>query len=667
MKKLKFEDVFPKRYRMHLLLILFILIYMCMICGIKYAPMTISVSLIIYLYVLYLTYRKCEKLKERIVDTMNSFIFKLKTDETVLNFPIPAMIVGEQGDILWNNNELELLFKGINKQKYIENVIKELNEEYDTKFIGIDKEINIHDKHYRLLGNLLNVKKKHSHDKDSVLMLYFIDRTEYYKLYRMYDNSKNAVGVITVDNYEELVQGMIDTDKPQLMATVEKKLRNWFSFTDGIMTSLDRNKYLLVFEKQFVKDFMEMKFSILDEIKEISLSNKIPVTLSIAMVVEEGTNLEKFQGALTAIDIVLGRGGDQAVVRKNGKYEFFGGNTKEIEKRTKVKPRVVSQALKELIGEASNVVIMGHENMDADSLGAAMGIYRIAKTYDKDAMIVINDYGVAIDALCQKIIKEEQYQNVLLKEDDVFSRMDDNTLLVVVDTHLASYVNSEKILKSSNKVVIIDHHRRSTDPIDNTVLTFHEVYASSASELVTELLQYSEPRIIPSTIEAECLYAGILTDTKNFIQKTGVRTFEAAAYLKKTGIDVAAITKAFQNDVDTYVAIADVIRNSEIVFDNIAIAVCPTGIENQIQITAQAADELLNLNGIEASFVLSEYNNKVYISGRSTGEHNVQVVLEKFGGGGHMMIAGAQVEGGDVEEVKKQLIDVISEIRKEKA
>lgn len=662
MKKIKLTDVFVPRYRMHLILLLLVLIYMCLL-SVNIAPETILVAIVIYAYVLFLTYRKNQDTKERIIDTMNSFILKLKTDETILNFPIPAMVVSQEGEILWSNNELEMLFKGINKQKYIENVIKELNEEYDKKFIGIDKEINIHDKHYRLLGNLLNLKKKRSRDKESVLMLYFIDRTEYYRLFRAYDDSKNAVAVVMVDNYEELVQGMIDTDKPQLVASVEKKLRDWFAFTGGIMTSLDRNKYLMIFEKKYVKNFIEQKFEILDDIKEISLSNKIPVTLSLGMVIEEGTNLEKFQNALATIDIALGRGGDQAVVRKNGKYQFFGGNTKEVEKTTKVKPRVISQALRELMEESSNVVIMGHQNMDADSLGAAMGIYRLANSLNRDAMIVVNDYGVAIDGLCKKIDKDEHYQNVLLPEDQILNRMNDETLLVVVDTHLQDYVNSVKVLEEAKQVVIIDHHRRSTDGIDNAVLTYHEVYASSASELVTELLQYSEKKIVPTVLEAECLYAGILTDTKNFIQKTGVRTFEAAAFLKKTGIDVAAITKAFQNDVDTYVAIADVIRNSEIVYDNIAIALCPTGIENQIQVTAQAADELLNLNGIECSFVLSKYENKVYISGRSTGEHNVQVILEKFGGGGHMMIAGAQIENAEVEDVKKMLISVIGEMK----
>ncbi len=663
MKKIKLRDVLVPRYRMHLILILLILIYMC-ITNLDRAYFLVPSAIVIYSCVLFLTYRKHASLKEKIISNMDNFLFKLKTDDTVLGFPIPAMIVGKEGDILWNNYELDLLFKGINKDKYIENLIQELNEEYDKKFIGIDKEISIHDKHYRLLGNMLNVRRR-GHEKSQVIMLYFIDRTDYYRLFKMYDDSKNCVGIVMVDNYEELVQGMIDTDKPQLVATVEKKLREWFTFTGGIMTSLDRSKYLMVFDKKYLRDFLNTKFQILDEIKEISLTNKIPVTLSMAMVVEDGSNAEKFQNAIATLDVALGRGGDQVVVRKEGKYEFFGGNSKEVEKVTKVKPRVVSQALGELIEAASNVVIMGHTNMDADSLGASMGVYRLAKTFKKTAYVVVNDYGVAIEGLCKKIMQDEQYKNVLVSSNDVLSKMDDNTLLVVVDTHIVGYVASQDVLAQANKVVIVDHHRRSTDAIEEPVLTFHEVYASSASELVTELLQYSEEHIEITKLEAECLYAGILTDTKNFMQKTGVRTFEAAAYLKKTGIDVAAINKAFQNDVDTYVAIADVIRNSEIICNNIAIAICPSGIENQIQITAQAADELLNLNGIEASFVLSVYDNKVYISGRSTGEINVQVVLEKFGGGGHMMIAGAQVENSTVDEVKEKLVEIIEEMKKQ--
>ena len=660
MKKIKLKDIFVPKFRIYLILIFLILFYVCVL-NYKFAP----IALLIYAYVLFITYIKEKHTRERITNTLDSLIFKLKTDDTVLNFPIPSIIVAKSGEILWSNDEFELVFKGLNKQTYIENIIKELDAEYHGQTIGIDKEINIHDKYYRLLGNTVDIKKKR-HEKEAALMIYFIDKTEYYKLYKMYEDSKYCTGIVMIDNYEELVQGMLDTDRPQLTATIEKRLREWFSFTGGIMTSIDRNKYLMIFEKRFIKNFVDSKFQILNDIKEISLGNKIPVTLSIGIVVDDGSGIQKLQNTMAAVDVALGRGGDQVVIRKNGNYEFFGGNTKEIEKTTKVKPRIIAQATKELIEESSNVLIMGHKNADADCLGASMGVYRLAKTYKKEANIVMNDFGIAIDGLCNRISNSEEYQGVIISGAEALGKIGEKTLLVVVDTHVADYVNAEDVLQKSKNIMIIDHHRRSTEAIMDPILTFHEVYASSASELVTELLQYAEGKIELSKIEAECLYAGILTDTKNFMQKTGVRTFEAAAFLKKTGIDISAINKEFQNDVNTYVAIADVIRHSEIVFDTVAIAICPSGIDNQIKITGQAADELLNLNGIETSFVLSEYEGKIYISGRSTGSLNVQVILEKFGGGGHMMMAGAQVENASIEEVKQMLKDTIAQMKSEK-
>lgn len=656
MRKVKFKDVFVPNCRTYLIIIFLILTFMCVL-EIRAIPLAIFV----YFSVLFFTYRKHLNMVDRVIKNMDNLMFKLKTDETILDFPLPAVIITKNGEILWNNNELEMLFKGINKQRYMENLIKELDAEYDTKFRAIDKELSIHDKHFRVLGNLVNLKKRGA-EREQALMLYFIDRTEYYRLFRMYDDSKDTIGIIMIDNYDELMQGTNDTDKPQLLASIEMKLREWFAFTGGILVKLDRNRFLILFEKKYIKVFSNAKFEILDTIKDISFSNKIPVTLSIAIVVEDGTKNEKFQSAISTIDVALGRGGDQAVIKKDGKYEFFGGKSKEIEKTTRVKSRVVAQALKELILESKNVVIMGHKNADADCLGAAMGIYRLAKHNGKEAFVVFNNYGIALKELYEKLSKIDDYKNSLLPEDEIIAKVSEQTLVVVVDTHKMELVDAPNIIEKANKIVIIDHHRRSADDIiTNPVLTFHEVYASSASELVTEIIQYSEDKILLTKEEAECLYAGILTDTKNFTQKTGVRTFEAAAYLKKTGIDVAGINKAFQNDVDTYVAIADVIRNCELIANKVAIAVCPRGIENQVQITAQAADELLNLNGIESSFVLCEYENKIHISGRSNGNLNVQIILEKFGGGGHMMIAGAQVEGKTIEEVKAMLIEVIKE------
>ncbi len=655
MRRIKFDEVFVPRFRIYLVIILLILIGISII-----NPKLIPITVALYIIVLIITYRKNVVAKNRIIKHINNFMIKLKrdTDESILNFPIPATVVSSSGEIIWANDGFENLFKGINKDKYIENVIKELDEEYDNNFSAIDKEISIHDKHYRLLGNLINVRRKNS--KESMIMLYFIDRTDYYRLYRMYEDAKDCVGLIVIDNYDEVINDMTDTDRPQLLAVVERQLREWFAFTGGIFTKLERNKFLIVFEKKYIKAFTDSKFEILDSIKEITYSNKIPVTLSIGIIANDESKAMSFQSAVSAIDIALGRGGDQAVIKRNGKYEFFGGKSKEIEKRTRVKARVVAQALQELITESKNVIIMGHKNMDADALGAAIGVYRIAKTLNRDAYIVYNNSGMAIDGLIKRLGK--QYNDVLIPTDNAISKITDKTLLVVVDTHKKDFVEAPELLDKLGKVVLIDHHRKSTDAIEDATLTFHEVYASSTSELVTEILQYVEEKLELPVPEAECLYAGILTDTKNFMYKTGVRTFEAAAYLKKIGVDVAAIKKMFQNDVDTYVAIADVIRNSDIVHNNIAIAVCSNEVDNHAQIAAQAADELLNLNGIETSFVLVDMGEYINISGRSNGSLNVQMVLEKLGGGGHMMIAGAQLRNTTMDEAKKMLLNAIDEV-----
>ncbi len=656
MRKIKFNDVFVPKYRTYLIIIFLLLLTACAAFP---KPLMFLISIVLYAFVLIFTYRKNVAMRERVINNMDSFIFKLKTDESILNFPLPSVILTDQGEILWNNDSFELLFKGLNKQKFMENIIKELNEEYDDKFAEIDKEINIHDRHYRILGNLVNIKKRTG--KETAMMLYFIDRTEYYRLFKSFEDAKDCVGIIMIDNYEELLQGMSDADMPQLVANIERQLREWFAFTGGIFTKIDRSRFLIVFDKKFIKAFTDSKFEILDVIKEVSTGNKIPVTISIGIVTDDETKNEKFQGAISAIDVALSRGGDQVVIKKDGKYNFFGGNTKEVEKRTKVKSRVIAQGLQELILGSSNVVVMGHKNMDADSLGAAMGAYVLATSYGKSAHVVYNNKGVGIDELCKKVVTSDKLSDVIMTEEALLPTIDKDTLLIVVDTHKKDLVESSAILEKVSKIVVIDHHRRGSDAIENAILTFQEVYASSASELVTEILQYSEIKTEIPTLVAECLYAGILTDTKNFTQKTGVRTFEAAAYLKKLGVDVAMINKLFQNDVDTYVAIADVIRNCEILFGNIAIAICPKGLENPVAITGSSADELLNLNSIETSFVLCEVDGKVHISGRSSGKINVQVILEKLGGGGHALIAAAQVEGMAIEEVKKMLIESIKE------
>ena len=403
------------------------------------------------------------------------------------------------------------------------------------------------------------------------------------------------------------------------------------------------------------------KFSLLDEIKEIETEDKLPITLSIAISEEGNSNFEKYESAQDAMNVALGRGGDQAVVRKQGKYSFFGGKTLELEKRTKVKARVISHALEEIIESSQNVMVMGHLNADIDSLGSSLGIYRLAKEFGKEAFIINNSNGLAVENFVETLKKQEEYKNAIIDKTEAISKISNETLLIVVDTHKKSYVEVPELLDKTDKIVIIDHHRRGEDFIDNPILTFHEVYASSAAELVTEVIEYSSKNITLAQIEAESLYAGIMMDTKNFTFKTGVRTFEAAAYLRKYGIDIIRVKKWFQSDLESYNVIADIVKKAEIVNDTIGISEYSEKDKNANLICAKAADELLTISNITASFVLGDMGDKICISGRSIGDINVQVILEKLGGGGHITLAGAQLENMTLEEAKAELINRINE------
>jgi len=387
----------------------------------------------------------------------------------------------------------------------------------------------------------------------------------------------------------------------------------------------------------------------------------MPITLTIAISTEGETNYEKYESAMVAMDIALGRGGDQAVIREDGKYNFFGGRTQELEKRTKVKARVISHALEELIQKSENVMIMGHLNGDIDSLGSSLGIYRLAKTLEKDAYIVNNTYGLSLENFVETL-KEAGYNNVILEKNQAINMITPDTLLIVVDTHKKSYVEVPELLEKTEKIVVIDHHRKSEDFIENAILTFHEAYASSASELVTEIVQYASKEVTLEQIEAESLYAGIMMDTKNFTFKTGVRTFEAAAYLRKYGIDIIKVKKWFQSDLESYTVIADIVKKAEIINDTIGISIYDDEKDkNANLICAKAADELLTISDITASFVLGHMGDKICISGRSIGDINVQIIMEKMGGGGHITLAGAQLEGLTMEEARTELIIRINE------
>ena len=441
---------------------------------------------------------------------------------------------------------------------------------------------------------------------------------------------ENCIGIIMIDNYEEIIQRTTTDEQIQIFSQIEKNIYDWAASFNSLVVKNERDTFIFVCDEKSLRQLEDNKFNLLDSIKEINVSSKIPSTLSIAVSNEGETNYEKYKTAKNAIDIALGRGGDQAVVRENGKYTFFGGRAQELEKRTRVKARSVANALEELMLESENIIIMGHTNSDIDSLGSSLGLYRFAKTLNKDAYVVSSSVGIGLENFVEYAKSSEEYASVIIDKEEAIEITNSNSLLIIVDTHKKNYSDVPELVDMAGKIVIIDHHRMSTDYIDNAVLTFQEVYASSAAELVTELIVYSEKNIELTNVEAEGLYAGIMMDTKNFTFKTGVRTFEAAAYLRKCGVDIIKVKKWFQSNLSTYNIISEIVAKSEMVANSIAISVYEKIDKDANIICAKAADELLTISDITASFVIGNYGEKICISGRSLGEINVQVILEKL-------------------------------------
>mgnify|MGYP002566093709 FL=1 len=585
---------------------------------------------------------------------------------SLINSPFPLIIIETDGNIIWKSSKFNIEFMNTDINSYLNDLVIDIKTEIESrenkKERTIVRHIELNNKYYEIVGKFVHSKHHENKNNDIyMLMLYFIDETENIKLQKEYKDSKSCVTIMMVDNYEETMQQLESEEKPQIIAEIDKCVYEWTDKTNGILIKSDRDRYVYLFEQRYLEKVKEDKFSILDKIKEIKTKENIQLTLSIAVSNDGITDKEKYKSAGAAMDIVLGRGGDQAVIRENEIYKFYGGRAQEVEKRTKVKARIVAHALENLIKESSKVMIMGHTNPDIDSMGAGMGVYRLARDIGKNAYIIDSQESNTLQSFKQSLSKEVEYEDILISKEVAEENIDQDTLLVIVDTHKATYVEAPELLKKTDKIVIIDHHRRSADYIENATLTFQEVYASSAAELVTELLQYAETKVELKTIEAESLYAGIMMDTKNFTFKTGVRTFEAAAYLRRCGVNIIKVKKWFQSDLATFNKISGIVKKAEIVNDTIAIAIYDKKEKDSSVICAKAADELLTISDITASFVLGRIGNKICISGRSIGDINVQIILEKLGGGGHITLAGAQVEGMTMEETKQELINRINE------
>jgi c-di-AMP phosphodiesterase-like protein len=617
--------------------------------------------------------RTCNRLASEIAGFIEKLGFNMDAAarNTLLNFPMPLAVVEKDGFIAWHNASFKDF---MTKEEVFESVVKPLiadltknsiaAEGQEDSYPVVSRQVEIGGKHYNVLCSPAGPdtsKKNGSH----IFVLYFMDMTELVNLKKVHGEEKIAAAIFVIDNYDDLMQSMGDSSRPQMLAEIDKKVVQWLSFANGIFKKYERDKYIFLFEQKYLKEFEEKKFDILDSIKEINIGNKIPVTLSLGFGLNGHTLTENYKYAAASIDLALGRGGDQAVINNGGSFSFFGGKTRELEKRTKVKARVIAFALRELIDQAPAVYIMGHENADIDMIGASLGLYRIAKSRGKDAFVILNKINPTIESLFQRIREDNEYDGIFVKRGETIDMAGGKELLIVVDTHRRSFAEIPELIDIAGQVVVIDHHRRGVDYIQDTALTYQETYASSTCELVTEIIQYIDERLELRQVEADALYAGIVVDTKNFTFKTGVRTFEAAAYLRRQGADTVIVRQLFQNNIETYSSISAVVGSAEFINDETAISVCPRGMKNARLIAAKASDELLNLSGITAAFVLCEAGNEIWISGRSLGDSNVQVILEKLGGGGHMTIAGAQLPDISLEDAKDRLKYAIIEYIKE--
>jgi c-di-AMP phosphodiesterase-like protein len=656
----RFLEKITSRTKIYLAIIAFLLIIICI-----NKPVFIVPGIILFILIIIYSYWTNSKRNAELSRQIQNLTMTMDgtAKKSLINSPFPLIIIETTGNIIWKSSKFVYEFANIDINNYLIDILEEIKEDIeaqqDKKQKTITKKVQIGNKIYSVLGEY--IRSKQNDKSEYITILYFLDITQIVKEKKKYEDSRTCVGILMVDNYEEIIQRIDVENRPQVIAEIEKVIYDWAASSGGIVVKNDRNTFVYVFEYKYLKEIKENKFDILDQIKEINVEAGIQLTLSIAISIDGDTNYDKYKTALESMDIVLGRGGDQAVVKENGKYIFFGGRTEEVEKRTKVKARTVAHALENLIKESDNILIMGHSNGDIDSMGSSLGIYRLAKTLEKETNIVNNTYGMTLSKFIEELEKDDEYKDVIIGKNEALNKATNKTLLIVTDTHKQNYVEVPELLDKVGQIVIIDHHRRSADYIEDATLTFQEVYASSAAELVTEILQYTDVKIKLKPIEVEGLYGGIMVDTKNFTFKTGVRTFEAAAYLRKCGVDIIKVKKLFQSDLNSYNEIANIVKNAEMYDNSIAIAMYDKEDKDANLICAKAADELLTISDITASFVLGNVGDKVCISGRSIGDVNVQLILEKLGGGGHITLAGAQVEGMTLEEVKQELINRINE------
>ena len=591
---------------------------------------------------------------------------------------LPYAIMDMQGRMIWSNKmfaqltgkdqfyqkNVSTIFPDITTNKLPvseEHEISEVSTQFGDRIYRISMQRIVLDAAVassRLLANLP--------ETTSLIAMYLYDETELKDYIQANEDNKLVVALAYLDNYEEALESVEDVRRSLLIALIDRKITKYFSNYDGLVRKLEKDKYFLIMRQSSLEALKVQKFHILEEVKTVNIGNEMTVTLSIGIGLNAATYLQNYEYSRIAIEMALGRGGDQVVIKNGDSITYFGGKAQQMEKTTRVKARVKAQALKEFMSTKERVVVMGHKITDVDALGAAIGIYRAGKTLGKPVHIVVNDPSTSIRPLMAGYMNNPDYEpSMFIDHDQAMELVDNDTVVVVVDTNKPSYTECEELLYMTKTIVVLDHHRRGNEVIQNAVLSYVEPYASSTCEMVAEILQYFSDDLRLRNIEADCIYAGIMIDTNNFITRAGVRTFEAAAFLRRSGADMTRVRKMLRDNIDSYKAKAEAVRTAEIYRGCFAIAKCPSeGLESPTVVGAQAANELLNIAGVKASFVLTTYNKEVYVSARAIDEVNVQVMMEKLGGGGHINIAGAQVKES-IEEVEHMIREIIDELYQE--
>lgn len=593
------------------------------------------------------------------------------------DFEIPYALLDYNSRFLWMNEKFtEITGKDKNYHKSVTTVFPSLTKDILQKSETVGSiNVMLDDRNYRISMKRIyfdSVTRDSAivaiNDTDEYLTaIYLFDETELNRYIRENEEQKLVAGLIYIDNYEEALDSIEDVKRSLLIALVDRKVNKYFTEIDALVRKIEKDKYFVVFKYKYLEQLSADKFKLIEDVKSIKVGNEMAITLSIGVGAGGVSYTQNYEYARMGIDLALGRGGDQVVVKEGEEVTYYGGKAKQVERNTRVKARVKAHALREIIESREHVVIMGHTISDVDSLGAAIGVYCAARVLGKKAQIVLNEVTTSLRPLVECFTEEKGYPaDLFIKNEEALLITNKNTLVMVVDTNRPSYTECPELLKRTDTICVFDHHRQNSEVIENPVLSYIEPYASSACEMIAEVLQYFSENIKLEPSEADCIYAGILIDTNNFMTKTGVRTFEAAAYLRRAGAEVTRVRKMLRNDMAAYKARAEAVRHAEVYRGAFAISVCPAdNIESPTIVGAQAANELLNIVGIKASFVLTEYQGKIYISSRSIDEINVQLIMERVGGGGHLNVAGAQLTNCTIQEAKRMIQDTIDEMIKE--